>query len=212
MLRLRDIMTEDVLTLDPDLSIRGAMELLAARHVSGAPVVSDGDVIGVLSATDLLQFAADLPALPVEREGDGTLADDLTMGTHLARDDEEGDGDDTRGLFFTELWDNGGSDVVERVSATASAERNALEEHTVSEAMTRPPGCAPPPDTLVRTAAEFMQRAKIHRVLVMQGQTLAGIVTSTDITQAVADGSLTSRTYVFGASRHFGQHRWDRRG
>ncbi len=36
MLKLRDIMTRDLLTLSPDLSIRNAIESLLARRVSGA--------------------------------------------------------------------------------------------------------------------------------------------------------------------------------
>ena len=40
MLRLRDIMTTDLLTLAPEVTIRDAMESLAAKHVTGAPVVA----------------------------------------------------------------------------------------------------------------------------------------------------------------------------
>src|SRR5690606_28747092 len=54
MLKLRDIMTRDVTTLSPDLPLRDAMELLVSEHLSGAPVVSDGKLVGVISASDLL--------------------------------------------------------------------------------------------------------------------------------------------------------------
>ena len=67
MLKLRDIMTRDVITVSPDLALRDAMELLTARHVSGAPVVSDSKVVGVVSVTDLLSFAASQPGGPTER-------------------------------------------------------------------------------------------------------------------------------------------------
>ena len=67
MLKLRDIMTRDVITLDSDLSVRDAMALLAGRHVSGAPVVSGANVIGVISGTDLLDFASSLPGIPIEQ-------------------------------------------------------------------------------------------------------------------------------------------------
>jgi len=39
MLRLRDIMTTDALTVTPETTVREAMELLARHHVSDAPVV-----------------------------------------------------------------------------------------------------------------------------------------------------------------------------
>jgi CBS domain-containing protein len=67
----------------------------------------------------------------------------------------------------------------------------------VSEAMTRSPVHALTPDTVVTLAAAYMRCAKIHRVLVMTGQTLLGLVTTSDVTSAVADGRLTAHTYVF---------------
>lgn len=54
MLRLRDIMTTDVITLGPDVSIREAMDALTSNRISGVPVVAGTEVIGVVSASDLL--------------------------------------------------------------------------------------------------------------------------------------------------------------
>lgn len=211
MLRLRDIMTEDVITFDPNLSIREAMDALVSRRVSGAPVVSGGEVIGVISASDLLQFAAAMPGVPTEREAGQEWLDEVSGD----EDDEAvladaGADDDPSALYFTELWDDAGATVVDRMASTMGAEWNTLEEHTVSEAMTRAPVIALPPDTLVTVAADYMRRAKIHRVLVMTGNALAGVVTSSDITAAVADGKLTSRTYVFDNDSRFDTRRWGR--
>ena len=57
--------------------------------------------------------------------------------------------------------------------------------------MTRVPLHALTPETFVPIAADYIRRAKIHRVLVMKGQELLGIVTTSDIADAVAqeDGS-----------------------
>ena len=56
--------------------------------------------------------------------------------------------------------------------------------------------------TDVDAAAEFMRASSIHRVLVMQDRQLLGVVSTRDISDAVADRRLTTRTYVFGAPRH----------
>lgn len=66
MLKLRDIMTEDVLTLQPDVSIREAAEIFSTERLGGAPVVVNGRIVGMLSASDLLEFIASLPAEPAE--------------------------------------------------------------------------------------------------------------------------------------------------
>jgi len=195
MLRLRDIMTTDLVSVDPNLTIREAMEVFASKRISGAPVVAGGEVIGVVSATDLLQFAAALPGVPTEREVTPDLLDELRDDGERVepdRDDEE-----PAGVYFTDLWDDAGATVVERMAVPATAEWNSLEEHTVSEAMTRAPVHALTPETFVTMAADYMRRARIHRVLVMSGRKVLGVVTTSDITDAVADGKLTAHTYVF---------------
>jgi CBS domain-containing protein len=190
MVRLRDIMTPAVVSLSPELSIRDAAELLAARHISGAPVVSKGRVIGVLSASDILQFLAALPGIPPEHPDKGEWGE-----WEDAPSWEEGS--DPPAAFFTEDWDTAGVEASERFAGVRGPEWNTLEEHTVAEAMTRAPVCALPPGATVKEAAELMRRAGIHRVFVMEEERLVGVVTALDVARTVADGRIVHRTYVF---------------
>jgi predicted transcriptional regulator len=58
MLRVRDIMTRDVLTLSQDRPLESAAWTFSAARVSGAPVLDRaGKVIGVLSKSDLVDTA-----------------------------------------------------------------------------------------------------------------------------------------------------------
>jgi CBS domain-containing protein len=198
MLRLRDIMTTNVITLDPDVTIRQAMDLFTSRRISGAPVVAGADVIGVVSASDLVQFAATLPARSTERDAARDEFADFSTddgGEALLSDSNEED--DPAALYFTESWDNDDASIVGRIETSSGGDWGALDEHTVSEAMTPAPIHALTPETPVTVAAEYMRDHRIHRVLVMVGQTLMGLVSSSDIMAAVADGKLTSRTFVF---------------
>ena len=198
MLRLRDIMTTDVITVSPELTLRDAMALLAARHLSGAPVVSGKKVIGVVSLTDLAEFAAAEPGVPT---------------AHPERSEAEGappqwvEGEEAPGSFFAEMWEDAGTDVAERFAEVESPEWNVLEAHTVSEAMSRTI-CSLPPDTFVDKAADFMRTAAVHRVLVMDGESLIGLVTTRDIANAVADHELTTRTYVFDRKAERDERGW----
>jgi predicted transcriptional regulator len=54
MLKVRDIMSPDPVTFDPDTPIEAATNDLIDNHFGGAPVVDRGRVVGVLSKTDLL--------------------------------------------------------------------------------------------------------------------------------------------------------------
>jgi CBS domain-containing protein len=211
MLRLRNIMTTDLVTLDPNLTIREAMDTFASRRISGAPVVEGGVVVGVVSASDLLQFAASLPGVPTQRDLGADLLDDVRGDDIDVRGTLPDNRDEPAAVFFTDLWVDAGATVVQRMAVPATAEWNSLEEHTVSEAMTRSPVHSLTPETPVTMAADHMRRAKIHRVLVMTGRKLVGLVTTTDITNAVADGKLTVHTYVFEPPRAEARNRWTRR-
>ena len=53
-----DVMTTDVITIDPDTTVQGLATLLAERGISGAPVVDpSGRLVGVVSEGDLLHRA-----------------------------------------------------------------------------------------------------------------------------------------------------------
>lgn len=54
-----------------------------------------------------------------------------------------------------------------------------------------------PPDATVESAAEYMARGEIHRLLVLDAGRLIGIVSALDIAAAVGDHRLTKHTYVF---------------
>jgi len=199
MLRARDIMTTDVLTVTPQTSLRDALELLGNRHVSGAPVVSGETLVGVVTATDLMTFAAALPGVPTEREPreDSEEWPEATVDEHVAREDEP------PSAYFSDLWDDAGADVGERLRSVEGPEWSALDEHDVSEVMTRTPLVTVEQDADVELAADLMKEKEIHRVLVTDGAKLVGVVTAFDVAKAVADHKITRRTYLFNRDEDF---------
>lgn len=200
MTRLRDIMTREVISVPPDLSIRDAMSLLSSRHISGVPVVEGNTVVGVVTSNDLMGFAAELPGSPTERVDN----EDYRYGEGRSRNLESPEIDpEPQAHFFTEMWDDAGADVTVRFASINAAEWNVLDEHTVEEAMTRAPICSVPADTSLPAAAQFMRLHAIHRVLVTDAGKFVGIVTATDIANAVAEHKTREREYVFGNESHF---------
>jgi CBS domain-containing protein len=53
-LRAKDVMSRDVVTVQPDESITRIAELLLARNIKRVPVVTSGQMIGVVSRADVL--------------------------------------------------------------------------------------------------------------------------------------------------------------
>ena len=185
MLRLRDIMTRDVLTVGPATTLREAAELLATRHVGGVPVVEGTRLLGVVSANDILAFAATATDEPRDASADEA---DEDMDDWI----EPGVGESPARWLAT-LVEHAELDVL---PDDAPDGPSALDRHTVAEVMTRRV-VALPPDADAVTAAARLRAADVHRVLVVDGDRLLGIVTTTDITRAVADRALERRTYVF---------------
>ena len=199
MLRLRDIMTTDLLTFSPEFPVRDAMETLAARHVSGAPVVAGTKVVGVVTASDLIEFASELRD-QTEREEDRALEGTRADNTWDAAEEPTG-------AFFLELWAEGDSDVSERIAHADRPWWSVLGGHDVSEAMTRTIR-ALSPDTPVEQAAEYMRDANIHRVLVMESDRLLGLVSTSDIANAVADHTVPAGDRLAGDGPGFDPAGW----
>jgi CBS domain-containing protein len=195
MLKVRDIMTADVVTVSPELTLREAMDVLVRHKVSGAPVVANGQVLGVVAASDLIALAAAMPGVPT----DGGENAELEEGDEAAEWESE---DETPSAYFNEMWSDAGADADERMATPQSPEWNQLEAQTVGDAMTRAIHWLPPEATVIE-AAEVMQRAKIHRVLIMEGEVLRGIVSAMDIARAVAEHKLVTHEYVFDGEKDF---------
>lgn len=185
MFRVRDIMTREVTSLHPCATIREAMETLSINHIGGAPVVAGDRVIGVISMTDILGLivagpqpeAADRDDLIYE-PWDGSKVEPDDNGA-LAADMSEQAGN---------TWSHGSGPGVDDASPEGD---RLLDQRTVADAMTEEIFSVPP-GASVRAAATMMRDRGIHRVLVMEGKTLVGIVSSLDIARAVSDRGASS--------------------
>ena len=174
MTRLKDIMTREVVTVSPEASLRETIGILRAENVNGAPVVQAGQVIGVVSVSDILDFEVQTPVVPMEQQNQEPWP----------TEEETVSGDVPS--YFSDGWYNLGIEVAERFSAEGPPDWDVLGDHVVGDVMTR--GLfALPPDTPLDQAGMYMTRRGIHRVLVMDGMRLLGIASASDFVRAVAE-------------------------
>ena len=60
-LSIRDVMTQNLITVSQDDDLKDAIELLIENKISGLPVVDqDQKLVGVISAIDVLRYCLDL--------------------------------------------------------------------------------------------------------------------------------------------------------
>lgn len=185
MVTLHDIMTVDVVTVAPEDTLREVAELLSTEHISGAPVADGDDVVGVISATDIVEFDASTEGGAGAPGGERQLAFDDQPGAELWEEGEE-----PPAAYFARLWEQ--QDRLDaELGAPARRETDAepLDRYVAADVMTRTL-CAMSPDTPVRDAAGYMLRAGIHRLLVIDDDRLVGVATTTDLMKAVSQYGL----------------------
>lgn len=175
-LAVRDLMTSTagLATVAPDWTLREVAELLTARHVAGAPVLEGSTVAGVVSASDILDFAT--AARPDAPDGG-------EPGAGLWREDAG----EPAAAFFLELGMDLGEDLPAAFADAPGREWNAFDEHTAGEVMSRRV-LSVSPDASVRQAARIMLSNGVHRLLVIEDERLVGLLSATDVLRAVAEG------------------------
>jgi CBS domain-containing protein/anti-sigma regulatory factor (Ser/Thr protein kinase) len=80
-LRVRDAMVGDVAAVSPKQPIRDLRDLMRERRISGAPVVENGKVVGIVSIEDYIKCLA-------QREIDVPIAERMTTGVEILHADE----------------------------------------------------------------------------------------------------------------------------
>lgn len=66
MIKAKDIMEKNIITLSPDTEISKAVEILLKNHINGVPVVNaDGELMGILCQSDLIFQQKDIPIPPI---------------------------------------------------------------------------------------------------------------------------------------------------
>lgn len=180
---VRDIMTSEVVAVSSELSLRDLVELLAQKHIGGVPVLAGNKVVGVVTTGDVMTFLSTQPVVPSERP------EEQDYETEVPEAEEAPEGEEPPGAFFADAWSDAGAEVVERFAAPHGPEWDLLGEHIVAEAMTRTI-CSIAPGASVAQAARAMKEAKLHRLLVMEGGALLGIITTSDVSNAVAEGGI----------------------
>ena len=85
MLKVKDIMTKELITLSPATEITSAAKILLEKRINGLPVIDDsGKLVGILCQSDLVAQQKRIPIPSVY-----TLLDSFIPLTSLRRIDKE---------------------------------------------------------------------------------------------------------------------------
>jgi predicted transcriptional regulator len=160
--KVKDLMQTEVITLRSGAPITEAIETFEECGIQGAPVLDEaGNLLGVLTASDIAKTS------------------------HLQRDRIE----QQRGsYYFTDPLDEASGDGSRRSEEFIGKDEfspELLGEETIGDWMTPRVISVGPEESLV-DVCKLMTSEAIHRVLVVDGQNIVGIVSTFDVVRHIA--------------------------
>jgi CBS domain-containing protein len=156
----RDVMQRNVGIIDAGASLADLEQAFEEAGVSGFPVVQSGRIVGVVSRADV-----------VRRLGD-KAGDEPRLST-----------------FYADLASFEAENVAERFAEAAARGGRSADDLRVSDLMTES-AITVAPDTSLDDVARTLVAHHIHRVLVTDGGTLVGVVSSLDLVRLIAEEKL----------------------
>lgn len=201
VLRARDLMTRNPVTVRADLTIGALCDLLQEKNINGAPVVDDrGHLVGVVTQEDIIYGAMGNVGIPPPSAGhDQTPLPAGAPGAKAAAD---------AGKAAPGPVGRPGNLVVQMIRerqlkevpppAPRPGERRFWAETSKSpDPMDLPirwimtsPAISAEEDTPVGELCRVMWSLKIHRVPIVQAGKVTGLVSSMDLCRAILHGTI----------------------
>lgn len=160
MLTVEKIMQSKPRTVSPDMTLVDLERLFLSTSFTGFPVAKDDRLVGVISRSDIVR------SLVTERSRAEQLSDFYCGAPTLSTEDP-----------------------VQSLEATAAQVGVRLAEQRVEDAMSHNVVSIESSETLQRLA-KLMVDGHLHRLPVVNGNRLVGLITSMDLVGAIAEGRL----------------------
>jgi CBS domain-containing protein len=176
---VEDIMKRDVITIPPSAPVSDLIQRLETSRITGVPVVDEQErLVGVVTSRDVVRLAREI----------GTVPEATRWGMGLSGTHPEAAFVDSplEGEFFAYYVTPAGG-FVDMREHIRDLPGDAFEGYKVEDIMTPVPVEIGPEATLAE-AARLLRDNDVRRALVVSRGQLVGIMTATDILNAVAQG------------------------
>ncbi len=190
-MQIKNLMSEDVITIDKDQNLSDALKLLRKHNVSRLPVTNNKELVGIISERDIADKlgSSKYESMPASRlhissvmvKDVLTVPETMQLGdvAKLMLDNRIGsvpviDGDDKM------------VGIVSKADFVTLAVGIAFDKITVKEIMSKDLTVVSPTERLVHARRQMIE-SHIGRVPVVDAEELVGIVTSKDLMRAFID-------------------------
>ena len=182
VLRARDLMTSEPVTVEEEMTIGELCDLLQARNINGAPVVDrHGHLVGVVTQEDIIYGTMGHPtsaddAEPTSGSPEQTKRHRRRMMEMLRE----------RSLAEVPPPEPGASDKPFWADATRMADPMGQPVRTIMTS----PAISADEQTPVVDLCRIMWNLRIHRVPILKNGRVTGLVSSMDLCHAVLEGTI----------------------
>ena len=189
-MQIKNLMSEDIITIDKDQNLSDALKLLRKHNVSRLPVTNNKELVGIISERDIADKlgSSKYESMPASRlHISSVMVKDVFTVPETMQLDEVAKLMLENGIGSVPVMDDEGMvGIVSKADFVTLAVGIAFDKITVKEIMTNDLTVVSPAERLVH-ARRLMKEAHVGRLPVVDDDNLAGMVTSKDLMRAFID-------------------------
>ena len=189
-MQIKNLMSEDIITIDKDQNLSDALKLLRKHNVSRLPVTNHKELVGIISERDIANKlgSSKYESMPASRLHISSVMvkDVLTVPQTMQLDDVAKLMLDNGIGSVPVMDDDKMVGIVSKADFVTLAVGIAFNKITVKEIMTKDLTVVSPTERLVH-ARRLMIESKVGRLPVVDEDKLVGMVTSKDLMRAFID-------------------------
>ena len=189
-MQIKNLMSEDLITIDKDQNLSDALKLLRKHNVSRLPVTNNKELVGIISERDIADKlgSSKYESMPASRlHISSVMVKDVFTVPQTMQLDEVAKLMLENGIGSVPVMDDDNMvGIVSKADFVTLAVGIAFDKITVKEIMTKDLVVVSPTERLVH-ARRQMKDSHVGRLPVVDDDELVGMVTSKDLMRAFID-------------------------
>ena len=189
-MQIKNLMSEDLITIDKDQNLSDALKLLRKHNVSRLPVTNNKELVGIISERDIANKlgSSKYESMPASRlHISSVMVKDVITVPQSMQLDEVAKMMLDKGIGSVPVMDEDKMvGIVSKADFVTLAVGIAFDKITVKEIMSKDLTVVSPTERIVHARRQMIE-ARIGRVPVVDDDKLVGMITSKDLMRAFID-------------------------
>ena len=189
-MQIKNLMSEDIITIDKDQNLSDALKLLRKHNVSRLPVTNNKQLVGIISERDIANKlgSSKYESMPASRlHISSVMVKDVITVPQTMQLDEVAKIMLDKGIGSVPVMDEDKMvGIVSKADFVTLAVGIAFDKITVKEIMSKELTVVSPTERIVHARRQMLE-TNVGRLPVVDDDTLVGMITSKDLMRAFID-------------------------